>query len=142
MSLRLRVRVRGHWYTVEVGDQHANPMRVLVDGEPVDVHIEGNPGDGTADLAGVEHPPEVPQRAAPDPRPAAAIKVFNSPMPGVIVSVAVRVGDRLVTGDEVCVLEAMKMHQTLRADWSGIVRAVHAQPGKQVLGGDPLVELE
>ena len=127
---------------MDVGDPHANPMRVLVDGEPVDVRIKGNLGDSTADLAGVEHPPEVSQRQAPEVRPAAAIKVFNSPMPGIIVSVAVRVGDRLVTGDEVCVLEAMKMNQTLRADWSGIVRAVHAQPGKQVLGGDPLIELE
>ena len=52
------------------------------------------------------------------------------------------VGDEVVTGDEICVLEAMKMQQMLRADWSGIVRSVHVEAGQQVLDGDPIVELE
>ncbi len=63
-------------------------------------------------------------------------------MPGVILSVAVGTGDQVVTGDEICVLEAMKMQQTLRADWSGIVGKVHVAPGQQVLDGDPIVELD
>ena len=58
------------------------------------------------------------------------------------MSVAVKQGDQVVTGDEVCVLEAMKMQQVLRADWSGIVRSVLVQPGQQVMDGDPIVELE
>ena len=62
-------------------------------------------------------------------------------MPGLILSVAVKVGDQVVTGDEVCVLEAMKMQQSLRADWSGVVSAVHVKPGQQVLDGDPIVDL-
>ena len=63
-------------------------------------------------------------------------------MPGIIISVAVAVRDQVITGDEICVLEAMKMQQTLRADWSGIVRKVHVESGQQVLDGDPIVELE
>ena len=63
-------------------------------------------------------------------------------MPGVIMSVSVTGGDQVVTGDEICVLEAMKMHQTLRADWSGIIKTVHVQEGQQVLDGDIIVELE
>ena len=63
-------------------------------------------------------------------------------MPGVIVSVSVGVGDQVVTGDEVCILEAMKMQQVLRADWTGIVREVYVQPGQQVLDGDPILGLE
>ena len=63
-------------------------------------------------------------------------------MPGVIMSVSVKEGDQVVTGDEICVLEAMKMQQSLRAEWSGIVRTVHVQPGRQVLDGDPIIELE
>ena len=58
-----------------------------------------------------------------------------------VVSTVV-VGDVLVTGDEICVLEAMKMQQTLRADWSGTVGTVHVQSGQQVLDGDPIVDLE
>jgi biotin carboxyl carrier protein len=63
-------------------------------------------------------------------------------MPGVIVSVAVKQGDQVVPGDQVCVLEAMKMQQTLRAEWAGLVREVHVQTGQQMQGGDPIVTLE
>ena len=63
-------------------------------------------------------------------------------MPGIIVSVAVSPGDQVVPGDEICVLEAMKMQQTLRADWAGVVRSLHVQPGQQVQGGDPIATLE
>ena len=62
-------------------------------------------------------------------------------MPGVILSVSVKVGDQVITGDEICVLEAMKMQQMLRADWSGVVTAVHVESGQQVLDGDPIVDL-
>ena len=68
-------------------------------------------------------------------------RVFRTPMPGVIISVDVSVGDQVVTGDDVCVLEAMKMQQTLRADWSGIVKTVYVQPGQQVLDGAPIIDL-
>jgi biotin carboxyl carrier protein len=142
MSPRLRVKVRDRWYSVEVGRLHTNPIRVLVDGEPVEVQIERVVADVKAGPADDEPPPQPPQREASNVGPAAAIRVFSSPMPGIIVSVAARVGDTLVTGDEVCVLEAMKMQQTLRADWSGIVRAVRVEPGQQVRDGDPIIELE
>ena len=151
MGATLRVKVGDRWYEVEVVDLDSNPARVLVDGEPVEVQIEqGAVGidvkqvDDEPPPANAEHAPDVqpPQARSPaGTAPSAGARVLSSPMPGVIVSVAVQVGDQVVTGDEVCVLEAMKMQQTLRADWSGIVGAVHVQPGQQVLDGDPIVEL-
>ncbi len=63
-------------------------------------------------------------------------------MPGTILSVEVAVGDELAIGDQICVLEAMKMQQVLRADWSGVVRAVHVVVGQQVPDGSPIIELE
>ena len=62
-------------------------------------------------------------------------------MPGIVLSIAVSVGDQVTTGDDICVLEAMKMQQTLKADWSGVVSAVHVIPGQQVQDGDAIVEL-
>jgi len=63
-------------------------------------------------------------------------------MPGVIISVAVSVGDQVVTGDDICVLEAMKMQQVLRADWSGIVASVNVSAGDQVVDGEVIASLE
>ncbi|MBI2935417.1 MAG: acetyl-CoA carboxylase biotin carboxyl carrier protein subunit, partial [Chloroflexi bacterium] len=45
-------------------------------------------------------------------------------------------------GQEVCVLEAMKMEQSIRASRSGTVHKVFMAPGLSVQAGDPLIELE
>ncbi len=63
-------------------------------------------------------------------------------MPGVILSLSVNPGDQVVTGDAICILEAMKMQQVLRADWSGIVKSVFVTVGQQVMNGAPIIELE
>ena len=157
MSKTLKVKIRERWYAVEVGDLRGSPFKVLVDGEPVEVDVEQlSLPDAPRRIEGPSTP-RLPAPATPQPPPRtpmapaaplagattpSATKVFRSPMPGVIVSVAVKEGDQVVTGDEVCVLEAMKMQQILRADWSGIVRVVHVQTGQQVLGGDLILELE
>ncbi len=137
MPNKLKVNVRGRWYTVEVGDLDTSPVRVLVDGQPVDVEIQPLPSSAE----GPQVPVEL-EDVAPVAGKRSAIKVFHSPMPGMIISVAVKPGDQVVTGDEICVLEAMKMQQVLRADWSGIVRAVHVRPGQHVQEGAAIVELE
>lgn len=137
MPNKLKVNVRGRWYTVEVGDLDNSPVRVLVDGQPVDVEIQPLPSS----TKGPQVPVEL-EGVAPVAGNRSAIKVFHSPMPGMIISVAVKPGDQVVTGDEICVLEAMKMQQVLRADWSGIVRAVHVRPGQHVQEGAAIVELE
>ncbi len=83
--------------------------------------------------------PQARQRIGSAPSP---IKVFYSPAPGVIVSVAVSAGDLVVTGDLVCVLEAMNARHSLRADWTGIVKKVHVGAGQHIKVGDTIVELE
>jgi biotin carboxyl carrier protein len=60
-------------------------------------------------------------------------------MPGTIISVAVRVGDQIARGDELCVLEAMKMRNSIKAARDGRVAEVMVSPGTKVAFGDPLV---
>ncbi len=149
MPQTLRVKVKGKWYTVEVGSLLERPVRALVDGEPFDIDIETTPPDPVA--------PAEPE-AAPEPEPAATgrpdnppiqlnrlptpVREFRSPMPGVIISIDVKEGDEVIVGDQICVLESMKMRQVLRADWSGVVRQIHVTPGQQVMDGNLIAELE
>ena len=137
MSWKLKVRVGDRWYTVEVEDLGASPVRVLVDGKLVQVDV----GQVTSLRAS-----ETSTASPAAPREAKRVpltgRVFRSPMPGIIVSVEVKEGDQVVTGDKVCVLEAMKMQQALRAEWTGIVKAVYVRPGQQIADGDPIIELE
>ncbi|KAJ1860401.1 hypothetical protein LPJ78_005847 [Coemansia sp. RSA 989] len=69
-------------------------------------------------------------------------KMVLSPMPGTIVSVAVKPGDAVSEGMQVAVVEAMKMQNVLRAPRAGTVRAVHVSRGATVNGDDILIELE
>ena len=161
MSRTVTVKLEDRWYTVEVGDLTERPVRAVVDGYVVEVNVS----DPVEDTVAPKQPERRPARAsaprpAPSPaptppppasaRPPGAVvdsppdpqKVFSAPMPGTILSVAVSPGDQIVTGDTICVLEAMKMQQVLRADWSGVIKSVLVTVGEQVMNGAPIVELE
>ncbi|KAJ1732883.1 hypothetical protein LPJ61_001828 [Coemansia biformis] len=69
-------------------------------------------------------------------------KLVLAPMPGSIVSIAVKPGDVVAEGAEVAVVEAMKMQNVLRSPRAGTIKAVHVQTGATVSGDDILVELE
>ena len=68
-------------------------------------------------------------------------KPLVAPMPGMIVRVSVQVGDAVLAGQGVVVMEAMKMENELRSPSSGTVKAVWAVPGSAVEKGAVLVEL-
>jgi biotin carboxyl carrier protein len=65
-----------------------------------------------------------------------------APMPGMIVRVAVEIGDAVEAGQGLVVMEAMKMENELRATSAGTVRAILAVPGTAVEKGSILLELE
>ena len=64
------------------------------------------------------------------------------PMPGLVISVAVKEGDRVQRGQTLVIVEAMKMEHTLRAPREGVVRRLAAAPEKRFEGGAVLLEVE
>ncbi|MCJ8333962.1 MAG: pyruvate carboxylase [Epibacterium sp.] len=67
---------------------------------------------------------------------------IGAPMPGVVSSVAVSVGQQVTEGDLLLTIEAMKMETGIHAERAAVVKAVHAQPGGQIDAKDLLIELE
>lgn len=67
---------------------------------------------------------------------------IHAPMPGIILEVNVAEGDEVKKGDSLCVLEAMKMENTLTASRDGIVKTVNIAKGDTVDKGKLLIELE
>jgi acetyl/propionyl-CoA carboxylase alpha subunit len=65
-----------------------------------------------------------------------------APMPGLIVRVNVKPGDRVAQGQGMVVMEAMKMENELRAAAAGTVKQVHATVGTAVEKGTILIEME
>ena len=63
----------------------------------------------------------------------------SAPMPGVILEVHVKAGDRIERGQQIAVLEAMKMHNLIGAPRTGTIGEVCVTPGQAVGHGDALV---
>ncbi|MTJ04073.1 MAG: pyruvate carboxylase [Sediminimonas qiaohouensis] len=66
----------------------------------------------------------------------------GAPMPGVVASVTVNVGQKVREGDMLLTIEAMKMETGIHAERDATVKAVHVQPGGQIDAKDLLIELE
>ena len=64
----------------------------------------------------------------PEKRAADTTKILLSPMPGLILAVGVAAGDAVKAGQELCVLEAMKMENVLRAERDATVEKVEIAP--------------
>ena len=86
-------------------------------------------------------PQPAPAAQAPAPAASGAGKPVTSPLPGVIVEISVKVGDAVKAGQQVAVLEAMKMENAIEADHAGTVTAVHVNKGDSVLEGAPIVTI-
>jgi len=65
-----------------------------------------------------------------------------SPMAGKVLEVKVNVGDKVNDGDEVVVLEAMKMELPIISEESGVVKEIKCKKGDTVESGDVLIVLE
>jgi len=149
MARLVKVQVGELLYTVEFLGAQGNRLQARVNGHPIQVEVSG-----------IDLPPSLrtQRRSAPTPmragqvaaevakaRPAvvaATEKQIVAPMNGRIVRISVQAGDRVRPGEEVCVLEAMKMEQSIRTSVAGVVKEVRAQPGQSVPAGEVLVELE
>lgn len=66
----------------------------------------------------------------------------NAPMPGKILSVTVKEGEKIELGRIICVLEAMKMENEISSTVEGKVRTVHVKVGDTVNANDALIEID
>ena len=63
-------------------------------------------------------------------------------MPGRVVAIKVKRGKSVSVGDEVGVIEAMKMEQSIRTMIDGKVSKIHVKPTQQVESDDPLIDID
>ena len=137
-ALPILVAVNGEEHQVErrdgdqlVVDGHAFTVRVL---ETDAAHITIGVGDDVFrfDL------PSAPALVVAEPVVAAASdesEPISAPLPGKILRVSVRVGERVKRGQEICVIEAMKMENSIGAPRDGLISELLAQPGQLVKAG-------
>lgn len=147
-----RIRVAGKSYLVEVDETSTSPIEVTVNGRPYAVEVEwqGAASEATVEAAVKPSSPvsdmgaAVPRLPAQPPKPQvseserASTAVVEAPMPGTIVEVRVAAGATVARGDELCVLEAMKMRNSIRSPRNGQIGEVLVSAGSKVAYGDIL----
>ncbi|SEQ04725.1 propionyl-CoA carboxylase alpha chain [Loktanella sp. DSM 29012] len=104
-------------------------FRVRHRGADVKVHVRTPRQAELAKLMPVKVPPDT-------------SKLLLCPMPGLIVSLNVAVGDEVQDGQALCTVEAMKMENILRAERKGVVTKINAAPGDSLAVDDVIMEFE
>lgn len=155
--MKYTVKIDHELFEVEIEDLRARPVVVFVDGEPIEVWPES---DGPSSRPAKPSQP-VPAAPAVAPQTGTAppnhqpvhnynggvakpangiLSVVRAPIPGVITAVDVQVGSEVKAGQQLCVLEAMKMNNSIRSSRDGQIAVVHVIVGQHVRHHDPLVE--
>tara|TARA_B100000029_G_scaffold8994_1_gene9567 strand:- start:3582 stop:3974 length:393 start_codon:yes stop_codon:yes gene_type:complete len=124
----MKIRVDGKWYFVEVEDLSTDPAVVLVDGQKFEVKLE--------DIGSLIEEKKLPDQNITESGSTSNRSEFRSPMPGTVITILVKIGEDVKVGQDLIVLESMKMQQTLKADDNGIVAEITVSEGDQILDGD------
>jgi biotin carboxyl carrier protein len=141
--MKVRVQIDNLSYDVEIADLSERPITAVIEGQSFTVWPDE--GDG----APAASPPVATGQSAAGSAPAAyspvvltpaGEDVVTAPLPGVVVAVSVMPGDVVTAEQQLCVIEAMKMKNPIRAAHPGVVTAVHVIEGQQVKHGQPLVQ--
>jgi glutaconyl-CoA decarboxylase len=137
---KFRLGINNRGYDIGVGGMKRSPISVIVNGERFEVLLE-TPVQTVAGRTKAETEETQPRPTAPEPKAEAseANVAVKAPMPGRIISVSVKVGDRVAYRDVVCVLEAMKMENEIVAPVNGFIKEVKVSAGEDVSYGDTLV---
>ncbi len=143
------VAINGKKYRV---DTNARPGARIIsgkfDGKPFSVKIKTAPEGYTLKLRGVTARATVATprgadlyRKIPEKQKADTSKLIVSPMPGLVISIDVKPGQDVKSGEGVAVVEAMKMQNIIRAERDGVIAKVNIAAGASVAADEVMIEL-
>jgi biotin carboxyl carrier protein len=138
---KFKFTISGNDYEVHIKDFDDNVAEIEVNGTPykVEVHQEVK----TTKTPRLVRKPVVKNAGEGLIKKSDSVgEVVNAPLPGTIISVAVKEGDSITTGQILLVMEAMKMENNVLAESDGTVGAIKIAAGDTVLQDDVLIEMQ
>jgi len=145
MKKEYKYTINGNQYEVTIGDIEGTVATVNVNGE--EYKVEWEPEAEPEKKKPVLGKPAAASEASASEESASNANVntnnaVKAPLPGVITSIEVAVGDEVKVGDTLLVLEAMKMANNIEAEKDGKVTAICVTAGQSVMEDDALVVIE
>ena len=132
------LKINGNQYDISIEDvnEESTMANVTVNGVAYEVEIVGE------QASKMKKPQVVPAPKAAQAAAGGPGLLVKSPLPGTILSVNVKEGDRVAPRQTLFVLEAMKMENNIDAERGGVVKSIHVQKGATVMEGDLLIVIE
>ena len=139
---KLNFNINGKHYEAMVSEIEHNVAEVELNGKKYTVEVERSESVVTPVAAPKPVAAAAPVAAAPAPKKVAAgANSVTAPLPGSVVSINVKVGDAVKAGQQLAIIEAMKMENEILAPADGTVKAIHASAGQAVQQGDAILDL-
>ena len=140
--MKINVEIDGQTFQVEIEDIYARPVVAILEGERYEVWPESEVPANQAGSAAPEI--SVPELAPIDTLPVGGVqsgssKDVTAPLPGVIVAIQIKTGNKVVRGQELCTLEAMKMKNAIKSSRDGVIAGIDVNVGDQVGHGQVLM---
>jgi biotin carboxyl carrier protein len=136
--------INGNAYEVEVLGFDENIAKIEVNGTHYDVEVlKDLKMTKTPTLVRAESPKPT-SRESKIPRTITQTTnvAIKAPLPGTIITVLVKSGDKVALGQKLLTMEAMKMENNVLSEKDGVVKVVHVKPGQAVAQSEVLVEIE
>jgi len=135
------IKIQGKSYDVELSSLQDQPIIAKVDGEIYEVWVESGESKSALNLpTSLSKFPDKNKAKKTSPLATQSSTALRSPIPGVVLSVSVQPGDQVIYGQELCILEAMKMKNPIRSPRQGDIAAVKVACGQTVKHNDILIE--
>ena len=131
---KLNFNINGKHYEATITEIEHNVAEVELNGKKYTVDVERSEAVSVPHIA-------TPAPAAAPRKVAAGANSVTAPLPGSVIAVKVKAGDAVKAGQQLLIIEAMKMENEVLAPADGTVSAVHVAAGQAVQQGDALVDL-
>lgn len=130
-------------YNTRIVDYKANKVIVKVNGHDYEVFVKREEKAVTRIVRAKKETPNLEVLGSDSKKhaPAAPGSVV-SPIPGLVLAIKVKVGDKINVGDTVIILEAMKMESEIASTAAGVVKKIHVKVQQSIQESDVIIEVE
>ncbi len=136
---KYKFKINGNSYHVDIKSLEGNNITLEVNGSSYEVEMEAEVKTSKTPTL-VRSEPK-PTQSVENLKTQKSTKKITAPLPGTVLKIIVSEGDAVKTGDELLILEAMKMENTILAESSGTIGKIFKQANENVLQGDDLLEI-
>lgn len=141
---KYKFTIHGNQYDVSIINVEDNIIEMEVNGSNYSVEVDRS-------IQPVKTPKLVRARAVPSTdttpsegtgtRVSKGVGTIKAPLPGTVIAIHCKVGDKISMGQKLITLEAMKMENNIDSDKEGTITAIRVSQGQSVMEGDVMIEI-